>query len=155
MYEPFQQTDTLWIFWLSEELHVSIAVQLVLFQEWNGALMWSLVTMFWRNLFPSLNSWRCDRATSKYSFLCLSAGYLCTQHACSLVDPSRSWTLFCVAFWWTAHCSSCMLNYDLVFKLGYPTHVVFTSVLSVPGSFCSGWPFDHLLACCILIMLSQ
>ena len=38
------------IFWRSEQLHVFTAVQLVLFEEWNGAPMSSLVTMYYRNL---------------------------------------------------------------------------------------------------------
>lgn len=37
--------------------------------------------------------------------------------ACAhLVDPRRSWTLFCVVFWWTTHCLRYLLNYDDVFK---------------------------------------
>jgi len=143
MYKLFQQTDTLWTFWLSRGIAFfrcssacfvwgvkwcTHGITCYVFEELISIFFKLLKVWEVRNLFPSsLNSWRCDRATLKYSYLCLSAKFSLYPVCVHLVGPSRSWKLFCVAFWWTTRCLRYLLNYDIVFKtwffLSYGMHI--------------------------------
>ena len=155
----FQQTDTLWVCRLSDNLGVFSALKFVLFEKWNGTPTSRPVAMESRNSFLSyLNRWRCERPIPKRRFLCSPVWYLGTQLTLCGIQFLHGQCY--------VHLQRLILtqrrNHEMctrqISKISSSTHSAFTSVLdtlswSFPSSIRTFLKnLHHFLSCCTLIM---